>query len=55
VPLDKTRNRPALRQGRIGHAYCGSTQYVRMTLNDPIQHARIFISFGMLAVTGFML
>ena len=53
--VDKTRERLAQRQGKIAHAHHGSTQYVRMTLNDRIQHATMFTSFGLLAVTGFML
>jgi cytochrome b subunit of formate dehydrogenase len=53
--VDKARDRLGVRQGRTAHAQHGSTQYVRMTLNDRIQHATMFISFGLLAVTGFML
>jgi cytochrome b subunit of formate dehydrogenase len=53
--LKKTRHRLAVRQGKIAHEHYGTTQHVRMTLNERIQHAAMFSSFILLVVTGFML
>jgi cytochrome b subunit of formate dehydrogenase len=53
--IRKTRQRLAIRQGTAVHAHHGAKQYVRMTLNERIQHAAIFSSFMLLAITGFML
>jgi formate dehydrogenase gamma subunit len=53
--IRKTRYRLALRQGKAFHEHYGSRNYVRMTLNERIQHAAMFCSFILLAVTGFML
>ncbi len=52
--LKKSKRRIQIRNGLIHENY-GSTQYVRMTLNERIQHAVTFISFILLAVTGFIL
>jgi formate dehydrogenase gamma subunit len=51
----KTRYRLAVRRGEIIPAHYGRAQYVRMTLNERIQHAIMLVSFILLAVTGFML
>lgn len=51
----KTRYRLAIRQGKIIPEHFGTTQYLRMTVNERIQHALMFSSFIILAVTGFML
>jgi cytochrome b subunit of formate dehydrogenase len=53
--IKKTRHRLAIRQGKINAAHHSSAQYVRMTLNERIQHAMMFSSFIVLAITGFML
>jgi formate dehydrogenase gamma subunit len=53
--IRKTRHRLAVRLGKVVHAPYGSEQYIRMTLNERIQHAAMFCSFIILAVTGFML
>lgn len=53
--VKKTRRRFALRRGIIPPEAHGSAQYLRLNLNERIQHLLIFISFTLLAVTGFML
>ena len=53
--IKKTRHRLAIRRGEISAEHHASTQYVRMTLNERIQHAAMFSSFIVLAITGFML
>jgi cytochrome b subunit of formate dehydrogenase len=42
------------RAGLAVHAH-GSRLYVRMTLNERLQHASLLVSFLVLAITGFML
>jgi cytochrome b subunit of formate dehydrogenase len=53
--LRKTRHRLAIRRGKAVHPHYSSDQYLRMTLNERMQHAAIFSSFIILAITGFML
>jgi formate dehydrogenase gamma subunit len=53
--IRRGRQRLAIRRGEAVHSRAGSDQYVRMTLNERIQHAAMFCSFTVLAVTGFML
>jgi cytochrome b subunit of formate dehydrogenase/nitrate/TMAO reductase-like tetraheme cytochrome c subunit len=53
--IQRTRRRFAIRRGEIEPEHTGAGQYVRMTLNDRIQHALMFSSFIILAITGFML
>jgi predicted CXXCH cytochrome family protein len=53
--IRKTRYRLAVRQGKAVHPHYGSELYVRMTLNERLQHAAVFCSFIILAITGFML
>jgi len=45
----------AVRWGRVARHEHGSAQFVRMTLNERIQHALMFSSFIVLVITGFML
>lgn len=52
--IQKTRYRFAVREGKIA-VHPGAGMYIRMSLNDRIQHAVLFSSFIILAVTGFML
>ncbi len=53
--IKRSRHRVALRQGRAPHEHYGDTLYLRMTLSERIQHALMFSSFIILAITGFML
>jgi cytochrome b subunit of formate dehydrogenase len=53
--LRKTGHRLAVRQGKIAPLHYGAGQYIRMTLNERIQHAVVFSSFILLVLTGFML
>jgi cytochrome b subunit of formate dehydrogenase len=53
--IRKARHRLAIRQGKVVHTRYSSEQYLRMTLNERMQHAAIFSSFIILAITGFML
>jgi predicted CXXCH cytochrome family protein len=53
--VKKSRKLLAIRYGKIIPEHYGSAQYVRMTLMDRIQHAGLFSSFILLALTGFML
>jgi cytochrome b subunit of formate dehydrogenase len=53
--IQKTRYRFAVRQGKIIPEHTGAGQYVRMSLNERIQHGVMLVSFIILAVTGFML
>ncbi len=45
----------AVRRGYHPRHHHGPTHYVRMTLNERLQHATMFSSFIILVVTGFML
>ncbi len=53
--IKKTKHRFAERQGKIAPEHVGAGQYIRMTLNERIQHCVMFTSFIILAITGFML
>ena len=53
--VKKTRYRLAVRRGEKFPEHYGKAQYVRMTLNERIQHLVMLVSFLLLAVTGFML
>jgi predicted CXXCH cytochrome family protein len=53
--IKKTRKIMAVRWGRVMPEHHGATQYIRMTRLDRLQHAGLFTSFILLAVTGFML
>ncbi|MCW8810442.1 MAG: cytochrome b/b6 domain-containing protein [Ignavibacteriaceae bacterium] len=48
--IKKMKQRGLIREERHGHSL-----YLRMTLNERIQHAALAISFIMLVLTGFML
>jgi cytochrome b subunit of formate dehydrogenase len=50
----KSRHRLLIRKGVV-HEIHGSAQYLRMSLNERIQHASMLISFILLTITGFML
>jgi cytochrome b subunit of formate dehydrogenase len=53
--LARNRHRAALRQGHISGGPYALRHYIRMEKNERIQHAFMFSSFILLAVTGFML
>jgi predicted CXXCH cytochrome family protein len=53
--VKKTRHQLAVRRGKILPEHHGTARYIRMTLHDRIQHALMFSSFILLAITGFML
>ncbi len=53
--VKKSRRKLMIRRGIIEEEHFGHTLYVRMTLNERIQHAALVVSFLTLVVTGFML
>jgi len=53
--VKKARRQIGIRQGRIEQHHFGTAQYLRMSLNERLQHATMAISFIVLVVTGFML
>jgi cytochrome b subunit of formate dehydrogenase len=44
-----------MRHGKIEHEQYRTAQYIRMTLNERIQHAVMFTTFILLVITGFIL
>ncbi len=53
--LKKTRRKLAVQKGEIIEAPVAHRLYLRMTVNERLQHAVLGISFVALVVTGFML
>lgn len=53
--LKKSKRKLMMRRGLITHDVVGHRLYLRMTLNERIQHATLLFSFMTLVVTGFML
>jgi predicted CXXCH cytochrome family protein len=53
--LKKSKRKLMMRRGLVGHEIVGHRLYLRMTLNERIQHAMLLLSFMTLVVTGFML
>jgi cytochrome b subunit of formate dehydrogenase len=53
--LRKARRRLKIRRGEIAEPPAGRALYLRMTVNERIQHAALALSFIVLVVTGFML
>jgi cytochrome b subunit of formate dehydrogenase len=53
--IKRSKRQIALRTGAIEPHAFGATQYLRMTLNERIQHATMLTSFIVLVLTGFML
>lgn len=53
--VKKSKRHMAIRHGELIEEHYPHRLYVRMTLNERIQHALMAISFILLAVTGFML
>jgi formate dehydrogenase gamma subunit len=53
--LARSRTRAAMRHGQVSPVQHAPKYYIRMSRNERIQHAFMFSSFILLAVTGFML
>ena len=53
--IKKSRHELAVRQGKLAFEHFGSAQYVRMSLNERVQHWIMLFSFTVLVITGFML
>jgi cytochrome b subunit of formate dehydrogenase len=53
--VKKTKHQLAKRAGMLPEHHGNNAQFVRMTLNERIQHATMFTSFIVLVITGFML
>jgi cytochrome b subunit of formate dehydrogenase/nitrate/TMAO reductase-like tetraheme cytochrome c subunit len=53
--LARAKRKLAVRRGEIIHAHPGHRLYLRMTLQERIQHASLLISFFLLVITGFAL
>ncbi|MCF7761379.1 MAG: cytochrome c3 family protein, partial [Cephaloticoccus sp.] len=53
--LKKTRVKLAIQKGEIVEQHVAHRLYLRMTVNERLQHAVLVISFTVLVVTGFML
>jgi cytochrome b subunit of formate dehydrogenase len=51
----KVRRKLKMHRGLIEEEYVAHRLYIRMTLNERLQHAALMISFVLLVVTGFML
>jgi cytochrome b subunit of formate dehydrogenase len=51
----KSQRKLAIRRGELTEEHHGHTLYVRMTLEERIQHAFLLVSFFTLVFTGFML
>ena len=53
--LRKARHVQAVRRGEIPEEPAGRGLFVRMTLNERLQHGSLMVSFTLLVITGFML
>ncbi|NUN08309.1 MAG: cytochrome b/b6 domain-containing protein [Ignavibacteriaceae bacterium] len=53
--VKKAKIRKMKQRGLIKHEHHGHSLYLRMTLNERIQHVALFTSFFALVITGFML
>ena len=53
--LKKTRRKLAIQKGEVREVHVAHRLYLRMTLNERLQHAVLVLSFTALVVTGFML
>jgi cytochrome b subunit of formate dehydrogenase len=53
--MKKSKIRVAVREGRLRPEVYGPSLYLRMTLNERLQHGALLISFFTLVITGFML
>jgi cytochrome b subunit of formate dehydrogenase len=53
--LKKSKRKLAIRSGQVTEEQGGHGIYLRMTLNERLQHGALTLSFVLLVVTGFML
>jgi formate dehydrogenase gamma subunit len=53
--IKKSKVRVAIREGRLRLEIYGPSLYLRMTLNERLQHGVLLVSFFTLVITGFML
>ncbi len=53
--LKKTRHKLAVQKGEASELHVAHRLYLRMTVNERLQHAVLVLSFTALVVTGFML
>ena len=53
--VKKSKRTLKIRRGLLPEDYHGHALYVRMTMNERVQHAVLFTSFTILVITGFML
>jgi cytochrome b subunit of formate dehydrogenase len=53
--IKKSKRKLKIRRGILHEEDHGHTLYLRMTLNERLQHTALFISFSILVITGFML
>lgn len=51
----KSKRKLMIRRGLATEEYFGHSLYIRMTLNERIQHGLLLVSFFILVLTGFML
>ncbi|MBS4029798.1 MAG: cytochrome b/b6 domain-containing protein [Ignavibacteriales bacterium] len=51
----KAKRKLRVRRGSIEEEHVGHRLYLRMTLNERLQHASLLVSFTLLVITGFML
>lgn len=51
----KSKRQYAIRRGEIAEPHVGHALYVRMTVNERLQHGALMVSFIVLVITGFML
>jgi formate dehydrogenase gamma subunit len=53
--IKKSKIRVAVREGRLRPEIYGPSLYLRMNLNERLQHGVLLVSFFTLVITGFML
>ncbi|HEV8539390.1 MAG TPA: cytochrome B, partial [Bacteroidota bacterium] len=53
--IRKSKRKLMIRRGIIIEEHPGHSLYLRMTLNERLQHGALLVSFLLLAITGFML
>jgi cytochrome b subunit of formate dehydrogenase len=53
--IKKSKVRVAIREGRMRPEIYGPSLYLRMTLDERLQHGVLLVSFFALVITGFML
>lgn len=53
--IKKSKRKLLIRRGLISEEHYGTRMYLRMSLNERIQHAALFTSFITLVLTGFAL